>query len=137
MSGIILDTHAWIWYANKDHSITKTTRQKIHQAGIDHQLYIASISLWEIAMLVAHKRITISMPYLEWIETSMHHMMLQSIALTPQIANDSCELLGKFHGDPADRLIVASTRVNNLTLVTKDKAIVRYAKDKYVKVLAL
>jgi PIN domain nuclease of toxin-antitoxin system len=39
------------------------------------------------------------------------------------------------HGDPADRIIIASARLLNATLVTSDREILRYAAGEYVKVV--
>jgi PIN domain nuclease of toxin-antitoxin system len=39
---------------------------------------------------------------------------------------ESCSLPGDFHKDPADQIIVATARVHNLTLLTKDRKILYY-----------
>ncbi|MBW1887764.1 MAG: PIN domain-containing protein [Deltaproteobacteria bacterium] len=46
--------------------------------------------------------------------------------MSPQIALESCDLPGKFHNDPADRIIVATARIHALELITKDKKILDY-----------
>ncbi len=53
-------------------------------------------------------------------------MGLNVIALNTNIALESCRLPGKFHNDPADRIIAATCRVNKIKLITKDKKIIRY-----------
>lgn len=55
--------------------------------------------------------------------------------LIPEIAVESVQLPDSFHGDPADRMIVATARVHQLTLLTHDKKILDYAKKEYVSVM--
>ena len=56
--------------------------------------------------------------------------------MTPDIAVEACYLPGDFHGDPADRLIVATARVEGATLVTRDAGIVAYGRVGHLSVLA-
>lgn len=56
--------------------------------------------------------------------------------MTPDIAVEACYLPGDFHGDPADRLIVATARVEGATLVTRDAGIVAYGRAGHLSVLA-
>ncbi|NIM18136.1 MAG: hypothetical protein GTO45_31580 [Candidatus Aminicenantes bacterium] len=44
-------------------------------------------------------------------------------------------LPGDFHGDPADRMIVATARKLDGTLVTFDQKILEYSNNGYVQVL--
>lgn len=122
----LLDTHTWLWYMNGNKNLSNHARGIISAAICDRQIHIAAISLWEIAMLEKMKRIVMEMPCLEWIKRSIEMINLEIISLTPEIAVESSCLPGKFHGDPADRLIVASARIENMTIITKDKQILAY-----------
>ncbi|MBM3580047.1 MAG: type II toxin-antitoxin system VapC family toxin, partial [Alphaproteobacteria bacterium] len=44
-------------------------------------------------------------------------------------------LMDDFHGDPADRIIVATTKMLGATLLTRDKKILDWAKDGHIKCL--
>lgn len=137
MSGILLDTHVWIWYVNGSaelgHAAIKSITNALHQ----HQAHLAAISLWEICMLEKKKRITLGMPYLEWVNKSIDLTGLKVVAMTPEIIADSCHLPGAFHSDPADCLITATARVENLELLTRDELILAYGKQNYVSVTKL
>ncbi|MFM9970024.1 MAG: PIN domain-containing protein [Burkholderiales bacterium] len=61
---------------------------------------------------------------------------MRLLGLDPDMALESCALPGDFHADPADRFLVASARLRNLTLVTRDQRILDYAARGYLKVLA-
>ena len=96
---------------------------------------IASISLWEVAMLAARGKISLEEGTLDWIRKALSAPGILVCPLSPEIAVDSVNLPGTFHGDPADRIIVASARLLNATLVTSDRQILRYAAGEYVKVV--
>ena len=96
---------------------------------------IASISLWEVAMLAARGKISLEEGTLDWIRKALSAPGISVCPLSLEIAVDSVNLPGTFHGDPADRIIVASARLLNATLVTSDRQILRYAAGEYVKVV--
>ena len=122
---ILLDTHTWIW----SHSATKRLSDrvtKLIQTTQTDQRAIASISIWEFAMMVTKGRITAKIDPKRWLNNAISMSGLQVIELTPEIAVESCSLPGDFHRDPADRIIVATARTHHLTLLTKDRKILEY-----------
>ena len=122
---ILLDTHTWIW----SHSATKLLSdnvKKIIQTTRTDQRAIASISIWEFAMMVTKRRIAVKIDPKLWLYNAISMSGLQVIELTPEIAMESCNLPDDFHRDPTDRIIVATARTHNLTLLTKDKKIIEY-----------
>jgi len=128
---ILLDTHTWIW----SHSATKLLSDKVTklvQTTPTDQRAIASISIWEFAMMASKGRIAVKIDPRLWLENAVSKSGLRIIDLTPDIAMESCSLPGDFHRDPADRIIVATARTHNLTLLTKDKKILEYPHVKAV-----
>ncbi len=119
-----------------DARLPSTTRGLIERAAGRAALSVAAISMWEIAMLAAHGRITLAKPTLEWIENALRSSSVGIEPLTPRIAADSCELPGRFHNDPADRLIIATARATDAALVTRDKRVLDYAALGHVAALA-
>jgi len=79
-------------------------------------------------MLVAKKRITLNQETLAWIAQALEHSQVELIPLTPGVAVLSCNLPGSFHGDPGDRIIVASSLKEKIPLMTEDKQILNYLK---------
>ena len=135
MSGILLDTHVLIWYISGNEELNKKTHKIITDAIYNNTAHVAAISLWEIAMLEKKQRIILEMPCLEWINQSLELTHIRVASLTPPIAIESCHLPGKFHEDPADRMIVATARVEKLTLITRDKKMLSYSQSKYVSTI--
>lgn len=132
MKGLLLDTHVWIWYVIGSNEISKPLRKEIGYAIQHNQIYLAAISLWEISMLESKRRIILEMPCLEWIKNAIDYTHAQVLHVIPEIAVESCYLPGDFHEDPADRLIVATARVEALPIVTRDARILQYGRQKFI-----
>lgn len=117
---ILLDTHAWIWWASDPDLLSRRARKAIGNASM---LGIAAISCWELAMLVEKGRVTIDRPPVDWMEQSFSELSIELLPLTPVVAVRSTQLGRGFHGDPADRQIVTTAMVHAAELVTKDDRI--------------
>lgn len=128
---IILDTHIWIWWVGEHSDLTEEFRDLIHSRQ-SRGIGISSISCWEIALLHSKRRLNLSVPVLQWIETSLSLPNIHLIPLSPRIAVESNNLPDDFHRDPADRIIVATARVYDCPLITRDSKIIEY---EHVKLL--
>jgi len=117
---IVLDTHAWIWWQSNPEKLSRKATKTIDQAKI---IGIAAITCWEIAMLVAKQRLTLDREVGLWLSQALSASNTRLLPLEPDIAVLSSQLPGKFHGDPADRMIVATALHNSAPLVTKDDRI--------------
>jgi PIN domain nuclease of toxin-antitoxin system len=92
---------------------------------------VAAISCWEIAMLAARGRIDLDRDPVAWMDDSLREEHIELLPLTPAVAVASAQLEG-FHGDPADRLIVATALTHGAVLATKDEALRRWGAVKTV-----
>lgn len=113
----VLDTHVWIWCAAGD------SRAAV-LAGFNGRMIIPAISVWEVAMLCAKGRLTVQPDVEAWVRMNLGAPASLE-PLSPEIALESCRL-PDFHGDPADRLIVATASVLGLPLVTADAGIQKW-----------
>ena len=133
---LLLDTHVWIWLMEGDRRhLSLRARRAIEEVSHSGTLWLSAISIWEIAMLEARGRVTLGHPVNEWIETLLHAPGARLLPLDPAIAVDSTRLPGSPHGDPADRILMASARATGARLVTCDGRIIRYARVGHVPVL--
>jgi PIN domain nuclease of toxin-antitoxin system len=128
---ILLDTHTWIWSHSAMRLLSDNVKKLIKKTQTD-QRAIASISIWEFAMMVAKGRINVKIDTKRWLNNAIGNSGLRVIELTPEIAMESCNLPGDFHKDPADQIIVATARTHNLTLLTKDRKIIEYPHVKAI-----
>jgi PIN domain nuclease of toxin-antitoxin system len=137
-SPLLLDTHIWVWLSLGTSSVFGPAVQKrLEAAGYTQPLHVSIMSAWEVAILAAKGRLNLAMPTQAWIEQSLSHPAMRLVAFDdPAIAVESNELPGNFHADPVDRLLVATARISNFTLVTRDQKILDYGKEGYVSVLA-
>ncbi|MCR1793170.1 MULTISPECIES: type II toxin-antitoxin system VapC family toxin [unclassified Leptospira] len=135
---IVLDTHAWIWLMEGDPKMEKEPILRKLYRHIPHRgIYISEISGWEVGMLIVKKRIQISGTLNRWLQDAYTAPGIQPYRLTPEVIVESVNLPDSFHGDPADRIIVATARVLNAELVTKDKEIIKYGKKGNLKVISI
>lgn len=134
--GVLLDTHVWIWLM-EGINISPKHQKMINDTAKNSEVAIAAISLWEMSMLVSKERIRLEKPVLAWIKDALAIPGLTLKPITPEIAVESSALPDGFHGDPADRLIVATARLHQLTLLTRDKNILAYSKKDYLSALLL
>ena len=122
---ILLDTHVWWWSLTEPEYLSNTAVAMIRGAKTDER-FIASISIWEFAMMAAKKKIELKISPAKWLSRAIDVSGMTVIDLSPDVAIDSCNLPGVFHKDPADRIIVATARIHNLTLLSKDQKILDY-----------
>ncbi|MDR1234145.1 MAG: type II toxin-antitoxin system VapC family toxin [Holosporales bacterium] len=127
MSDLLLDTHILLWLMNGDQKLTKGNQERIEETvNSGARICLSAISIWEIGMLVSKGRITLSQPVNKWIEQAIEVSSTKIIELSREILLDSCSLSGQFHGDPADRMIVATSRITHIPLITQDEKILPY-----------
>lgn len=121
----LLDTHAWVWWVDRDKRLGRTTTDFLDTLPVDARPYLADISLWEVAMLVERHRLEFSIPLPDWLEAAAHPRSVRLLSITPAIAAEVAVLPSAFHRDPADRVIVATCRIMNVPLITRDHRILR------------
>ena len=127
MTDLLLDTHIFIWLLTGNSSLKKENLSLIENCiNSDFRLCLSAISIWEIAMLEKKKKILLSLPVTKWITEALNKSSAKIIDLSVDIIIDSCNLPGTFHADPADRLIVATSRICNIPLITQDSKILDY-----------
>jgi PIN domain nuclease of toxin-antitoxin system len=138
---LVLDTHVWIWLMAGDPSLGETALVEIQDAARRGRVLVPAIAVWEVAMLEQRGRIVLAEPALQWVKSSLAAPGLTLAPLTPEIAVESCNLpdspeRGTALKDPADRMIVATARIEHATLITRDERILTYGAVGHVSILA-
>src|SRR6516162_202895 len=133
---LLLDTHVWIWFMLANVELEVGGRTAINRAAASGQLRIAAISVWEAALLASRGRVVLGQPLAQWMEEAVSAPGLSIEPLLPQIAVEAYSLPDSFHRDPADRLIVATARVANASLMTRDRRILDYAARGHLTAIA-
>lgn len=120
---ILLDTHALIWLAGEPRRLSKPATKAIRSALASGGIGVASITLWELAVLFARGRLRARGTIDASIRLLIESTGVSVRELTPEIAALSTQLPGDFPKDPADRLIAATAIVEGVPLVTSDERI--------------
>jgi PIN domain nuclease of toxin-antitoxin system len=131
MSELLLDTCALLWLANGV-EIAPQSRQELALRN----LHVSPISVWEIANLVRKNRIAITLPVAGWFHQTAGKMAAKTPELTVEILASSCNLPGSPPTDPADRIIIATAREADMTVVTRDRRILEYSRAGHVRTMA-
>jgi PIN domain nuclease of toxin-antitoxin system len=130
MSDLLLDTCAILWLAHGA-DMTPASRRAIGE----QPLQISPISAWEIANLVRKGRLASTLPVANWFNLAADKMAAGVPQLTIEILVDSCNLPGSPPDDPADRIIIATAREMDMTVVTRDRKILDYSRAGHVRTL--
>ena len=114
---IVLDTHVWIWWLHGDHpSFTPRFRDAVAGAS---DVGVSAVSCFEVAWLVIRQRVQIAHGLDEWFDRALRVSGVRLLPLTPEIARLAAELPAH-HGDPFDRIIIATAVANDAKLLSAD-----------------
>ena len=119
---LLLDTHIWIWTIVEPWRLTSEVNQSLSDPA--NQLWVSSVSIWELILLVEKKRIDLGIDLREWVAKSKRELQLIEAPMSWAVAQD-LPFTPLDYRDPADRLLVATARVFDLTLVTADARLIR------------
>lgn len=126
MAELLLDTCALIWAMEA--SLPASARQLLKgrvEAG--ERWHVSAISAWEIGMLNARSRLPLPTDPFTYFRKVMSQAGMNLLALTPEILIASSFLPGQPPRDPFDRILAATARTHEMTLMTRDRLLLAYA----------
>lgn len=136
---LLLDTHALVWLVSGI-QLSPNIQAEIIFAALADGVFVSPVSAWELGLLANPKPGRPALKLLPnpkaWYSRAVSAPGIHETPLTADIAFDSSTLPGDLHGDPADRLLVATARDIGAALVTRDQKILAYAATGHLKVLA-
>jgi PIN domain nuclease of toxin-antitoxin system len=127
---LLLDTHIWVWSALDRARLSARLTAALENPG--NELWLSPISLWEVLTLCQKQRLTLHPNPQAWISNALDAVPMREAPITYQVAQETARVQLP-HPDPADRFLVATARVFDLTLVTADEILL---KARQVSVLA-
>ena len=116
MSENLLDTHTFIWFINGDRELSSKAKALIE--ADDSLNFISIASIWEIAIKINLGKLQLNTPFEEinrQIENNGFHWLPITFEHPLQLSK-----LPFHHRDPFDRMIIAQSTVNRLTVISKD-----------------
>ena len=119
---LLLDTHIWVWSVlDRERLSARLT------AALDspkNELWLSPISLWEVLTLCQKNKLTLHPNPLAWIANALDAVPMRETPVTYQVAQETGRVQLP-HRNPADRFLVATARVFDLTLVTADQQLIK------------
>lgn len=134
---LLLDTHVLLWLAQGADELAPPARQAIEAASRGPGLAVSAISFWEVAMLARRGRISIAEPVVAWRERVLVVPGMLEAPVDGAVGVESVQLPDLSHGDPADRFLIATARLNGWRLATRDRRILDYADAGHLRALAV
>ena len=132
---ILLDTQVLIWFSQGDMRLGDSARKVVSDEAATGEVAVSPISFWEVSMLVQKGRLSLGMDVGDWADVVVRQPRIRIEPTGPAIAVDAGRLPGDIHGDPADRLIIATARALACSLLTTDRRILDYGAAGHVKVV--
>lgn len=123
---IVLDTHVLVWFVSNPEKLSRNAKKYINQEIKKNEIFVSSISVWEIYMLIKKERIKLSIHPQSWLEKVESLPFVQFVPVDNRIASQSVNLPEPLHNDPADRIIIATALNNGALLITSDRRILKY-----------
>ena len=121
---ILLDTHVLIWAVEKPEELGKNSKSLIEDGK--NEIFISPISTLEIAQLISSGRIELNQTLNSWIKKALRNLKAETVPFTHETAETAYRMQEPFHKDPADRILVATAVLENLSLMTADERILNY-----------
>lgn len=132
---IVLDTHVIIWFVQGDDKLGPVAAQLVRDAARKEAAIVSTITFWEIAMLYRRGRLALPQPAEEWLD----EFCVRSDALVSEVSREIAitagELSEDIHGDPADRIIIATAIHHGCPVLTADRAILGYSERGQVRTI--
>lgn len=110
----LLDSHIWLWLVAEPAKLKPRTLREIR--NVESELWLSPISTWELLTLDFKRRVRLHPTPEEWLKRAI--VGTHEAPLTHEIALAARQL--SMHQDPADRILAATAKVLDLTLVTAD-----------------
>jgi PIN domain nuclease of toxin-antitoxin system len=114
---VLLDTHAVIWWVDQDSRLSAASHAAI--ATPANELLVSAATVWEIAIKVGIGRLSLSMPYREWMDQALLGLQASILPITVEYAGKQAEF-PSHHRDPFDRLLIAQALVEEIPVISAD-----------------
>lgn len=120
---LLLDTHAIIWFLNGDSSLSPKARLAIED--IDNTKTVSIASIWEIGIKISLGKFRFPQGFMQFVEMiDANGFEILPISVEHALIVSNLEFI---HMDPFDRLLIAQSQKENLTIVTRDENIRKYS----------
>jgi PIN domain nuclease of toxin-antitoxin system len=131
----LLDTHVLIWFVQGNERLGAEARRHIRNALADGEAMASAITFWEISMLTRRGRLSLNQPARTWADALCERSGIGVTDVSREIAIAAGGLGDEIHGDPIDRILIATARHHEAPLLTADRAILGYGAAGHVEAI--
>lgn len=121
---LLLDTHIFIWWADQPEKLSPSALSALEDEA--NELLLSVASVWEMQIKIQLGKLKLSLPLKELVKNQqeINDLTVSPVALTHVLALDA---LPFHHKDPFDRLLIAQSIAEGLTIVTADSQFSTYS----------
>jgi PIN domain nuclease of toxin-antitoxin system len=121
---LLIDTHTLIWAMDDPSKLSGAATTALQDPAND--LLLSAATVWEMAIKIGLGKLTLSLPYRNWMEKAIADLALALLPVTVEYAEQQSKLPA-YHKDPFDRLIIAQAMIEKISVVCSDAAFDAYA----------
>lgn len=121
---LLLDTHVWVWTQEQPDKMGEETHRLLLDRS--NEILVSAVSTLEIAQMASVGRLVLAKDLQHWVRDGIRSLQARCLPVNNDIAIESYQIPEPFHRDPADRLLVATARVEGCTLLSADRLILDY-----------
>lgn len=121
---LLLDTHIFIWWADQPERLSPAALSALEDEA--NELLLSVASIWEMQIKIQLGKLKLSLPLKELLKNQQetNDLTFLPVTLTHVLA---LEALPSHHKDPFDRLLIAQSLEEELTIVTADSQFPAYS----------
>jgi PIN domain nuclease of toxin-antitoxin system len=119
----LLDTHAFIWWANNDPALSNAARVVL--ANRTNEIFLSAATIWEMAIKAALGKLVLAQPVSSFVSSQIAQYQFLPLTITLDHAYQ-VETLPPYHNDPFDRLLIVQATLENLVILTRDPEFAQY-----------
>ena len=120
---LLLDSHALIWYVDSDQLLSQVAHAAITDPSND--LLVSTATIWELAIKAGLGKLTLSAPYRHWMAKAINDLGALILPISVDYA-DAQMRLPNHHRDPFDRMLIAQSQLEGISLVSNEPIFDRY-----------
>lgn len=113
---LILDTHIWVWWIDQSDRLPRALRERIERA---RRAAVSAASVYELTFAVARKRLVLPLDLDDWLRMATDEADIGVAPIDGAIAKRAAQL-PQVHGDPLDRIIIATALSQRARLLSLD-----------------
>lgn len=121
---LLLDTNAVIFCAHKSNRLSVAAYDLITDS--ESEIFVSAVTAAELACLERRKNLQLTNGWKEWFRNQLTVNTWICLPVTLEIIEEAYGLPEPIHRDPADRILIATARLENFTLITTDELILKY-----------